>query len=191
MLTALRSRLSFANVTSCLALFVALGGTGYAAATLPRNSVGPTQLRSKAVGSSELRTSAVTSRAIRNGSIRSTDMSNEARASLRGQAGPAGPAGPPGPTFRAAVPSGGTVAAGNATRATHQGGTNEYVVEFAQDVSACIATATLASVRSGPNIEQPEAGRITVASSGASVLVKTFKTDGAPAEQPFNVIVAC
>src|SRR5215217_3857180 len=35
-----RKRLSFANVTSMLALFIALGGTGYAAATLPANSVG-------------------------------------------------------------------------------------------------------------------------------------------------------
>src|SRR4051812_15841025 len=91
MLTAVRSRLSFANVTSCLALFIALGGTSYAVATLPRNSVGSAQLRSKSVGSSELRTNAVPSRAIRNGSVQSTDMSAEARAALRGQPGPAGP----------------------------------------------------------------------------------------------------
>ena len=47
MLTALRSKLSFANVTSCLALFIALGGTGYAAMKLPRNSVGSTQIRAQ------------------------------------------------------------------------------------------------------------------------------------------------
>ena len=41
----LRSRLSYANVTASLALFIALGGTGYAAVTLPRNSVGSAQLR--------------------------------------------------------------------------------------------------------------------------------------------------
>src|SRR5687767_11944210 len=41
----LRRRPSPATVLSCLALFVALGGTGYAAATLPRNSVGTLQVR--------------------------------------------------------------------------------------------------------------------------------------------------
>src|SRR4051812_5582984 len=113
MLTAVRSRLTFANVTSCVALFIALGGTGYAAIKLPRNSVGSAQIRSQAVGSSELRSNAVTSRAIRPGSVQSTDLSTEARAALRGQTGPQGPAGPSGITYRAAVPSGGTVAAGN------------------------------------------------------------------------------
>ena len=36
----LRARLTFANVMSVAALFVALGGTGYAAIVLPANSVG-------------------------------------------------------------------------------------------------------------------------------------------------------
>lgn len=37
-----------------LALFVALGGTGYAAVNLPRNSVGSKQLRNGSVGPSKL-----------------------------------------------------------------------------------------------------------------------------------------
>jgi hypothetical protein len=191
MLTAIRSRLTFANVTSCLALFIALGGTGYAVTALPRNSVGSAQLRSKSVGPSELKSNAVTSRAVRNRSIRTSDLSTEARVSLRGQTGAAGPAGPAGTSLRAAVPSGGTVAAGNAVRALHQGGTNEYVVEFPRDLTGCIPAATLAAVQSGPAVDQPEAGRITVSTSGSSVTVRTFRADGSPGEQPFNVIVAC
>jgi hypothetical protein len=191
MLTAVRSKLSFANVISCLALFVALGGTGYAAITLPRNSVGPAQLRAMSVGASDLRTGAVTSRSIRNGSVATRDLSASTRTSLRGQVGPQGPAGPAGVTLRASVPTGGTVVAGNAVRATHQGGTNEYMVEFSRDLAGCIPVATLAAVRSGSVLEQPEAGRITVTPSGASVLVKTYRADGAAAEQPFNVVVAC
>ena len=38
-------RLTFANVTSCLALFVALGGASYAAIKLPANSVGTKQVK--------------------------------------------------------------------------------------------------------------------------------------------------
>jgi hypothetical protein len=37
-----------------LALFIALGGTSYAAAKLPRNSVGTTQLKSGAVTEAKL-----------------------------------------------------------------------------------------------------------------------------------------
>lgn len=40
-----------AFVLSLLALFVALGGTTYAAATLPKNSVGTKQLKKNAVTS--------------------------------------------------------------------------------------------------------------------------------------------
>lgn len=191
MIRGLRSRLTFANVTSCVALFVALGGTGYAAIKLPRNSVGRAQIRSRSVGSSELRKGAVTSRAIRHGTIRTSDLSAKTRSSLRGTPGPPGPAGPAGVTLRAAVPSGGTVAAGNAVRATHQGGTNVYTVDFGRTLTGCIPTATLAAVQSGPTIEQPAPGRITVQLSGSSVVVNTFGADGSPAEQPFDVIVAC
>ena len=49
-----RTRLSFANVVSALALFLALGGTSYAAAQLPFNSVGKGQIKSNAVGKSEI-----------------------------------------------------------------------------------------------------------------------------------------
>jgi hypothetical protein len=191
----LRPRLSFANVTALLALSIALGGTSYAAITLPRNSVGKAQIRARAVGASELRAGAVSSRAVRKHSIGVGKLSSRARRSLRGSAGPAGPAGPPGTaaqTFRAAVPSGGTVQRGNATGAAHQGGTNEYRVTFAADISACIATATLASVPAGSGVDQPAAGRVTVTQDQAtSLLVRTFAADGTAAEQPFNVVVAC
>lgn len=38
------------NVVAYLALFVALGGTGYAATSLPRGSVGPQQLNHRLIG---------------------------------------------------------------------------------------------------------------------------------------------
>ena len=45
----LRRRPSPALVVACLALAVALGGTGYAAIVLPANSVGTKQLKNGAV----------------------------------------------------------------------------------------------------------------------------------------------
>lgn len=45
----MRPRLTYANVVATLALFLALGGASYAALTLPRNSVGTTQLKAGSV----------------------------------------------------------------------------------------------------------------------------------------------
>ena len=44
MLKRIRTHASFANLTAVIAVFVAVGGTSYAAITLPRNSVGERQL---------------------------------------------------------------------------------------------------------------------------------------------------
>jgi len=54
MLSRLTPRLTFANVVSLLALAIALGGSAYAAVSLPRNSVGTKQLKKRAVTNSKL-----------------------------------------------------------------------------------------------------------------------------------------
>src|SRR4051812_26814446 len=87
MLKHLRHHLSYANVCATLALFIALGGTGYAAITLAPNSVGSRELRADSVGTSEMRDDAVTSAAVRDGSISSRDLSASARAALAGNIG--------------------------------------------------------------------------------------------------------
>ena len=74
----IRSRLTFANVLSCLALFIALGGAAYAATKLPKNSVGSKQIKKEAVTPAKL--------------------SKSAKSTLAGPAGPAGPKGPKGAT---------------------------------------------------------------------------------------------
>ena len=88
-------RLSYANVIASLALFVALGGTGVAAARLDRDSVGSPQIRSDAVRSpeiakdavrsSEISSGAVRSPEIRDASIRAGDLSTGASTALRGE----------------------------------------------------------------------------------------------------------
>lgn len=70
------------NVVAYLALFIALGGTSYAAVKLPANSVGAKQIKKNAVRSPD----------VKNGSLLAGDFK-------RGQlpAGPRGPHGPQGP----------------------------------------------------------------------------------------------
>lgn len=59
-LAALRRRLTYANVMATVAVFVALGGSSYAALSLPKKSVGTKQLKRNAVTSSKVRDGAIT-----------------------------------------------------------------------------------------------------------------------------------
>jgi hypothetical protein len=70
----MRKRLSFANITSVVALFLALSTGSYAAIILPANSVGSRQLRAKAVTPSKLAAHAVTSGKIATNAVRSGDI---------------------------------------------------------------------------------------------------------------------
>ncbi len=60
MFAALRGRLTYANVMATVAVFVALGGSSYAALSLPKKSVGTKQLKRNAITSSKVRNGAIT-----------------------------------------------------------------------------------------------------------------------------------
>lgn len=89
-----------ALVISCVALSVALGGTGYATVLqVPRNSVGPAQLKTAAVTNKKIAANAVTSAKVQNGSLVKGDFrAGSLPAGPAGPAGLAGPAGPAGPS---------------------------------------------------------------------------------------------
>jgi hypothetical protein len=70
----IRSHLSFANVISVIALFVALGGASYAAVTLPKNSVGAKQIKKNGVGASEIKTNAVRAAEIRSSAVAASEV---------------------------------------------------------------------------------------------------------------------
>jgi hypothetical protein len=78
------------NHLGMLALFVALGGTSYAATKLPSNSVGTAQIKANGVGSSEIKSNSITSPKVKDGSLLAKDFK-------AGQL-PAGPKGDKGDT---------------------------------------------------------------------------------------------
>lgn len=62
-------RLTFANVVSVLALFIALGGASYAALKLPKNSVSSKQLKKNAVTTAKIKNEAVTAAKVKKGTL--------------------------------------------------------------------------------------------------------------------------
>jgi hypothetical protein len=71
-----RSHLSFANVMSVIALFVALGGTSIAAVSLSKNSVGAKQIKKNAVRAAEIKRNAVGASEVRSNAIAGGDVAD-------------------------------------------------------------------------------------------------------------------
>jgi hypothetical protein len=98
---------TYSNVAATLALFVALGGTSFAAVSITgsdvkNGSLTGTDLKNESVTGSDVDNSSLTGSDIKSSSITSSDVKNGSLLAAdfgSGQlpAGPAGPAGPPGP----------------------------------------------------------------------------------------------
>jgi hypothetical protein len=74
MLPAPRPRVTYANVTATLALFIALGGGAYAATALPSNSVGPRQLKKNAVERAKIKNNAINGAKVLDNSLTGDDV---------------------------------------------------------------------------------------------------------------------
>jgi hypothetical protein len=117
-LTWLGDRLTYANVTATIALFVALGGSGaFAATQLARNSVGTPQLRDDAVTGAKVKDGSLTAADFRAGRLPAGSKGDRGPAGPRGDTGPSGPAGPRGEAGASGPPGGPP-----ATEATHFAG---------------------------------------------------------------------
>jgi hypothetical protein len=86
-------RATFANVTSCLALFVALGGVSYAAVELPRNSVGAKQIVAGSIDNTKVKKGSLLRTAFKPGQV---PTGARGATGLAGAQGPAGAKGDPG-----------------------------------------------------------------------------------------------
>ena len=85
-----RSRFSLSPATarSLIALFVALGGVSYAAATINGQNI-----QNNSIPGNKLRNGAVTNNKVKSNSLTASRLTSAARASLRGAQGPPGPQG--------------------------------------------------------------------------------------------------
>jgi hypothetical protein len=87
----LAARITYANVVATLALFIALGGTAWAAATITSAEV-----KDRSLIARDIKLASLTGAEVKNGSLAEADLSAAAKASLKGAAGATGPAGPAG-----------------------------------------------------------------------------------------------
>ena len=125
----------YANVTATLALAVALGGTSYAASTLPQNSIGSAQIKPNGVKRSDIASDAVNSIKVKNGSLLAKDFASgqlpKGATGAQGLAGPTGAAGPAGP-------AGAAGAAGTARAYAHVNSDGTLDVANSKGVTASV-----------------------------------------------------
>jgi hypothetical protein len=195
-----------------LALFVALGGTAYAA-SLPANSVGTKQLKTSAVTTGKIKPDAITTDKVEDATLQAQDFASGVL--LRGPAGDTGPIGPQGPPgdrgptggvdttiLWAAVSAGDAVTPSSiplgkhAVSATRTSAGYEEV-KFDRDVSACAYTATLGgnSPAVSPGTYTPTSIYVTPKTGAPDTVWVTiaYLSGGFPTglDASFHLIVAC
>jgi hypothetical protein len=146
-----RSRLRHASpsmVVACVALLIALGGTGIAAVTaaLPRNSVGNAQIQNNAVTSAKVRNGSLLKADFKLGQIPAGLPGPAGPAGAAGAAGAAGPAGPAGPAAKWALvkPDGTIVAQSGGITLTAKPTAGQYILDFGAPVTGHLIIASSA-----------------------------------------------
>jgi len=179
-----------------LALAVALGGTGYAAVTLPKNSVGTAQLKRGAVVAEKVKAHSLVAGNFKPGELPAGPTGPQGAQGLAGAAGPAGPAGAQGnpatklfATVTRNAAGGGVhlgASSGVQTLVRQGGGSGTYTLSFNQDVSRCAAVVS-------PGGATLMAGQATAQTTGGGgVTVRTFDSTGSPTDlDEFTLAVFC
>ena len=193
MLTRIRSQLTFANVVSSPALFIALGGGAYAL-TLPSNSVGTRQIKRDAATRSKIRAGAIDSSKVKDATLLAADF--KAGQLPKGDKGDKGDPGASAVKFFASARADGTLLSGSGgvSVTKYAGQTGAYQVVLPANVTSCVAVA---NVGESTGNGMP-AGQATSRTNGHAapeiantVDVITFNSAGALANLPFNVAVLC
>jgi hypothetical protein len=169
-------RPSPALVISCIALFMAMGGVGYAAVR---------------IGSKQIKNNSVRGKDIRNGTIASKDVKKNAlggRAISESRLGPVNSA--QGLTYFAVVAANGVPARGRGISSASRTGAGAYQVIFKRNVRNCGYFATLGSIgATTPNTGQISVGQLATNVNG--VIVRTTNGGSNGTNRSFHLTVSC
>lgn len=200
MTQSIRRRLSYANVVATLALFMALGGASYAAVTLPRNSVGPAQIKSNAVTGAKVKNSTLTGSDVKDGSLTTKDFGSTLPAGPQGAAGAQGAPGAPGAkgdkgdpgdpkrsfariAYTAGVPA--ITAQSGGLAVVNEPFLGAVRISFPQSMDACAVTATSFTGGATTSIRRSTVG------AGTEIVVIGFDDAGTTVETDFDLITQC
>lgn len=165
-----------AMVIACIALFAAMSGAGYAAAT---------------IGTKQIRNNSIRGKDIRNGTIASRDVKKNGlggHAIAESRLGPVPQAG--GLTTWAVVTASGQAARGHGVFATKRNGKGRYTVTFKRDVRGCAYTVSPGDAGTGtPPTGQASAG--SNVTNANSVNVRTTDGGSGALDRPFHLVVVC
>jgi hypothetical protein len=198
-----------ANVTATVAIFVVLGGVGYAAVSLPANSVGTSQLRANAITSAKVRNGSLLARDFRSGQLprgpQGAPGTPGAQGSpgapgspgVQGSPGSKGAPGAPGSALGYARldPFPGSVAGSGTLDAANSRNVTQANVSHADTGSYCFSglsfTPRNAVVTIGANggaaYAKAYLGVTGACPAGTQVSVTTFSTTGAYADGEFMI----
>ena len=200
----IHSRLTFANVISLLALFVALGGSSYAAIKVTGKNVKDSSLTGK-----DLKNSSLTGADVKNGSLLTGDFAAgqvpagqrgpKGDTGAKGETGTQGQPGEPATRYWAVVNQNGTLARGSPGATSLSSGdppNGQYVVEWvgSPNVATCAYVATIGPPGTGASpFADGVTGQVSVtAGSADQVSVETLSDDGASlAPNAFHVAMLC
>jgi hypothetical protein len=173
-----------ALVIACLALFAALGGVAYAAATIRSSDIVDGSIRNRDFKDGTLRGQEAKRNGFGGGAIKESSLD----AGALGKVDNAGTA--DGLVHQAVVTDTGTLGRNRGATSATRAAAGQYQVVFDANVTECTYFATLGDPAAGA----PPAGEIAVGSLAGNsngVLVVTRDSAGAAADRPFHVIVSC
>ena len=179
MLANLRRRLTFANVMSAVAVFVALGGSAYAA-----TKIGPRDIAREAIGSRHIMVGKLKNKVVKDDTLTGAKINESTLVGVKaGNVLSAVVSNPPG--------------ASNATldRAGQEGTTvteeprNAVFVDFGLDVTQCAFVATRGTP--GTGVEDPGFAQTGLGDTNNRVAVRTSNDAGAPQDGNFHLVVVC
>jgi hypothetical protein len=196
----LRSRLTYANVVATLALFVALGGSSYAALTITGRNVRNSSLTGKDVKNNSLTGSDVKrlkSGDVSDGSLLAKDFkAGQLPAGAKGDKGDKGDSGAPATRLFAQVTSSGNLAYGSGATGASRSNNGTYDVQFDRSLDGCVGIAATGYGKPVGVGETQQAGSAAVVdmSVGGTNGVEVLTTNGdgtAQADRSFHLAVFC
>jgi hypothetical protein len=178
MLSNLDRRLTFANVMSTVAVFVALGGGAYAASKVDSGDIEDDSIRSKDVKNEKLKGKDVKADKLKGEDIKESTLEGVEAGNVL-SAVVSNPAGPGNATLGRAGQEGTAVTEGG-------GGVR---VDFGRDVSQCTWVATRGAP--GAGAEPPGFAQTALGDTANRVAVRTRDDTGALEDGNFHLAVVC